>query len=183
MLSLGCAYLQSSRLARTAQHALDNLSRQLGESCSVATLDGDRILYIARAPVSRIITVELGRGSRLPAYATALGNVLLSELAPAALDGWFSRVALVPLTPYTITDEATLRARLRGIKKRGFAINDRQLEAGLRSMAVPMYASNGGGVVAAMNVGVDATRFSSQQLQARFLPALQRAAMELALQL
>ncbi|BDH45278.1 IclR family transcriptional regulator [Salmonella enterica subsp. enterica serovar Choleraesuis] len=180
VLSIGYAYLQSSDLARSAQNALEYLSRQLEESCSVATLDGDEILYIARASVKRIMKINLGRGSRLPAYATSMGNVLLSELSPAALDGYFSRVTLAPLTPYTITDEAELRERLKTIKSQGFAINDQQLELGLRSMAVPMYARKGG-VVAALNVGVNAAQMTSQELQSRFLPSLQRSAMELAL--
>lgn len=180
VLSIGYAYLQSSELARSAQNALEHLSRQLGESCSVATLDGDEILYIARASVKRIMKIDLGRGSRLPAYATSMGNVLLSELEPQELDAYFSRVTLNPLTSHTLTDEAELRTRLARIKRQGYAINDQHLELGLRSMAVPMYARKGG-VVAALNVGVNASQMSNQELHVRFLPALQRAAMELAL--
>lgn len=180
VLTIGHAYLNSSELARQAQHALDYLSKQLGESCSVATLDGDSILYIARASMKRIMKIDLGRGSRLPAYATSMGMVLLSELSEEDLSGYISRVKLEPLTEFTITDPQQLRKALLKVKAQGYAINDQQLEIGLRSMAVPMY-SRKGGVIAAMNVGTHASHLSSAELQERFLPKLQRAAMELAL--
>ncbi len=180
VLTIGHAYLNSSELARQAQNALDYLSKQLGESCSVATMDGDNILYIARASMKRIMKIDLGRGSRLPAYATSMGMVLLSELSEQELSEYFSRVKLQPLTEFTITDEQQLRKMLIKVKAQGYAINDQQLEIGLRSMAVPMY-SRKGGVIAAMNVGTHAAHLSSADLQERFLPRLQRAAMELSL--
>lgn len=180
VLTIGHAYLNSSELARQAQNALDYLSKQLGESCSVATMDGDNILYIARASMKRIMKIDLGRGSRLPAYATSMGMVLLSELSEQELSEYFSRVKLQPLTEFTITDEQQLRKMLIKVKAQGYAINDQQLEIGLRSMAVPMY-SRKGGVIAAMNVGTHASHLSSANLQERFLPRLQRAAMELSL--
>jgi IclR family pca regulon transcriptional regulator len=180
VLTIGHAYLNSSELARQAQYSLDYLSKQLGESCSVATLDGDNILYIARASMKRIMKIDLGRGSRLPAYATSMGMVLLSELSEEELGSYFSRVKLEPLTEFTITDEQRLRKELKKVKAQGFAINDQQLELGLRSMAVPMY-SRKEGVVAAMNVGTHASQMSVADLQEKFLPRLQRAAMELAL--
>ena len=180
VLTIGHAYLNASELAREAQNALDYLSKQLNQSCSVATLDGDSILYIARASMSRIMKIVLGRGSRLPAYATSMGMVLLSELSDVELDGYFSRVKLEPLTEYTITDEGKLRDELKKVKRLGYAINDQQLEIGLRSLAVPMY-SRKSGVVAAMNVGTHASQVSIQTLRDTCLPMLQRSAMELAL--
>ncbi|PVZ85590.1 IclR family transcriptional regulator [Serratia sp. S1B] len=180
VLTLGHAYLSSSELAKAAQNSLDYLSKLLNESCSVATLDGDQILYVARAGVKRIMTIDLGRGSRLPAYATSMGMVLLSALDTQQLESYLSRVALLTLTEFTITQAEVLRAELAQIRRQGYAINEQQLEIGLRSIAVPMY-SRKGGVVAAMNVGVNASQVSSQELRERVLPQLQRAAMELAL--
>ncbi|TKI07900.1 IclR family transcriptional regulator domain-containing protein [Martelella alba] len=180
VLTIGHAYLHSSGLARQAQTALDYLSRQINQSCSVATLDGDSILYIARASVSRIMKIDLGRGSRLPAYATSMGLVLLSELSEAELEAYLNRVTLTAYTPHTLTDKDELRALLKKVKAQGYAINDQQLEIGLRSMAVPMY-SRKGKVLAAMNVGTHASQVSAAELKECFLPKLQRAAMELAL--
>ncbi|WP_416414555.1 IclR family transcriptional regulator domain-containing protein [Pantoea sp. App145] len=180
VLTIGHAYLHSSELARQAQMSLDHLSQQIHQSCSVATLDGDSILYIARASVSRIMKIDLGRGSRLPAYATSMGLVLLSELSEMELDAYLDRVNLEPFTPQTITSKQALREELKKVKAQGYAINDQQLEIGLRSMAVPMY-SRKGKVVAAMNVGTHASQVSKAELKEFFLPKLQRAAMELAL--
>lgn len=180
VLTLGHAYLSSSELAKAAQNSLDYLSKLLNESCSVATLDGDHILYIARASVKRIMTIDLGRGSRLPAYATSMGMVLLSALDEQQLADYLSRVTLSALTDFTVTSAEVLRAELEQVRRQGYAINDQQLEIGLRSIAVPMY-SRKGGVVAAMNVGANAAQVSAAELRERVLPQLQRAAMELAL--
>lgn len=180
VLTLGHAYLSSSELAKAAQNSLDHLSKQLNESCSVATLDGDTILYIARSSVKRIMTIDLGRGSRLPAYATSMGMVLLSALNEQQLADYLSRVTIEPLTGFTVTNSGSLQAELEQVRRQGYAINDQQLEIGLRSLAVPMY-SRKNGVVAAMNVGVNASQVSAAELRERVLPQLQRAAMELAL--
>lgn len=180
VLTIGHAYLSSSELAKEAQNSLDYLSKLLNESCSVATLDGDNILYIARASVKRIMTIDLGRGSRLPAYATSMGLVLLSALEEEQLEDYLSRVAIEPLTEYTVGNAEALRSQLEQVRRQGYAINDQQLEVGLRSIAVPMH-SRRGGVVAAMNVGVNASQVPAAELRERVLPQLQRAAMELAL--
>lgn len=180
VLTLGHAYLSSSELAKTAQNTLDYLSKGLNESCSVATLDGDNILYIARASVKRIMTIDLGRGSRLPAYATSMGQVLLSALTEEQREDYLSRVTIEPLTEFTVTNADELRTQLEQVLRQGYAINDQQLEIGLRSIAVPMY-SRKGGVVAAMNVGTHASQRSESALREEILPQLQRAAMELAL--
>jgi IclR family pca regulon transcriptional regulator len=180
VLTIGHAYLSSSELAKAAQNSLDYLSKLLNESCSVATLDGDNILYIARASVKRIMTIDLGRGSRLPAYATSMGLVLLSALNEEQLEDYLSRVNFEPLTEFTVTNAQQLREQLAKVRRQGYAINDQQLEIGLRSIAVPMH-SRKGGVVAAMNVGVNASQISSAELRERVLPQLQRTAMELAL--
>jgi len=180
VLTIGHAYLSSSELAKAAQNSLEYLSKLLNQSCSVATLDGDNILYIARASAKRIMTIDLGRGSRLPAYATSMGMVLLSALDDEQLEDYLSRVAFEPLTEFTVSDADQLREQLAKVRRQGYAINEQQLEIGLRSIAVPMH-SRKGGVVAAMNVGVNALQVSAAELRERILPQLQHAAMELAL--
>lgn len=98
MLAVGHAYLAGTPLAKVAQTALDNLGKALGESCSAATLDGDNVLYIARAAVNNLLSIDLGRGSRLPAWATSMGRVLLSALPEEQLEVTLSRATLIRYT-------------------------------------------------------------------------------------
>lgn len=153
VLAVGHAYLAGTPLAKVAQTALDSLGKALGESCSAATLDGDNVLYIARAAVNNLLSVDLGRGSRLPAWATSMGRVLLSALPEEQLEVTLSRAALIRYTPHTLCDMAGLRAEIARVRMQGYALADRQIEVGLCSLAVPVLSRNGQ-VVAALNVGV-----------------------------
>jgi len=180
ILALGHAYLASTPLANAAQPVLRHMSNTLNESSSVAILDGDEILYIARAFTSRIMTIDLHVGSRLPAYCTSMGRVLLSHLGVDALDAYFERVKLIQYTPRTIVTREGLREALDSVRRNGYAINDQELEIGLRSIAVPIQAPDGR-VVAALNVGVQAARISVAEMESRFLPVLREGARELGL--
>ena len=88
MLDIGYAYLSSLNVQQIAQPYLEALSERVHESVSVTVLDGADIVYVARVPTKRIMTISLGLGSRLPAYCTSMGRVLLAELAPTA---WATR--------------------------------------------------------------------------------------------
>jgi IclR family pca regulon transcriptional regulator len=180
ILALGHAYLASTPLAKAAQPVLRHISNALNESSSVAILDGDDILYIARASTSRIMTIDLDIGSRLPAYCTSMGRVLLAYLPPADLDAYLERVKLVQHTARTIITREGLREALESVRRNGYAINDQELEIGLRSVAVPIFAPDGK-VVAALNVGVQAARISVAEMESRFLPVLREGAHELGL--
>ncbi|MBT0720858.1 IclR family transcriptional regulator domain-containing protein [Rosenbergiella collisarenosi] len=180
VLTLGQAYLQGSDLARHAQNALNYLAKEINQSCSVATYDAGMILYVARSSVKKIMRIDLGRGSRLPAYATSMGQVLLSELPEAQREEYLATTPLLPYTEFTLTEVDVLRMRLQQIKAQGYAINDQQLELGLTSLAVPMYSARGK-VVAAMNVGMNSSQIEINDLKQRILPRLQRAAMDLSL--
>ena len=165
-----------------AQTALDSLGKALGESCSAATLDGDNVLYIARAAVNNLLSVDLGRGSRLPAWATSMGRVLLSALPEEQLEVTLSRAALIRYTPHTLCDMAGLRAEIARVRMQGYALADRQIEVGLCSLAVPVLSRHGQ-VVAALTVGVPAATTSAAALKEKALAPLRRAAMDLSLQL
>lgn len=180
ILALGHAYLASTPLANAAQPVLRHMSNTLNESSSVAILDGDEILYIARAFTSRIMTIDLHVGSRLPAYCTSMGRVLLSHIPPDALETYFDRVKLIQYTARTIVTREGLREALDSVRRNGYAINDQELEIGLRSIAVPIEAPDGR-VVAALNVGVQAARISVAEMESRFLPVLRDGARELGL--
>jgi len=179
ILALGYAYLSSTPLATSAQPLLDHVSRTVHESCSMSVLDGDDVLYVARASTSRrIMSIDLGIGSRLPAYCTSMGRVLLASLPPADLAAYLRRAKLLPLTPRTESSRERLAAVLQGVRAKGFAVVDQELEIGLRSIAVPVLDS-GGRIAAALNVGTQAARVTIGEMEKRFLPVLRAAARDL----
>jgi IclR family pca regulon transcriptional regulator len=179
ILALGHAYLASARLGSTAQPFLDDVNAAVHEASSLAVLDEDEILYVARSVTSaRIMSIDLRPGSRLPAYCTSMGRVLLAHLPPADLKAYLSRVRLEALTERTTTSREKLLQILEGIRRNGYAIVDQELEIGLRSIAVPVKDTSGR-VVAAMNVGTQAARVPRRDMEARILPRLRAAAEEL----
>jgi IclR family transcriptional regulator, pca regulon regulatory protein len=182
ILTLGFSYLSSAPLAETAQPLLERVSAAVQESCSLAVLDGDEIVYIARSATRRIMSVSLNIGSRLPAYCTSMGRVALAQLPPEHLEGYLARVKLRPLTARTVVSQAQLARVIAEARKAGFAAVDQELEIGLRSIAVPV-TDNEGALVASMNVSAQATRVSMRDMERLFLPELRAAAHDLSLQL
>jgi IclR family transcriptional regulator, pca regulon regulatory protein len=180
VLALGHSYISSMPLAAMAQPVLENVSHILHESCSIATLDRTDIVYIARANVTRIMSIDLVVGSRLPAFCTSMGRVLMAELPAEKLDEFLARVEFKRYTDRTVANAEKLRQILRLVQRNGYCIVDQELESGLRSMAVPIRDS-AGRVVASLNVGAHAQRVSIQDLQVRFLPHLKAATQELCL--
>ncbi|MDG0024327.1 IclR family transcriptional regulator C-terminal domain-containing protein [Trinickia sp. Y13] len=180
VLKLGHAYLATTPLAHAAQPVLRHISGTLNESSSVAILDGDEILYIARASTSRIMSIDLHIGSRLPAYCTSMGRVLLAQLSPDALDAYLDRTKRIQYTPRTIVSLDGLLDTLESVRCNGYALVDQELEIGLRSIAVPVKGADGR-ATAALNVGVQAARISVAEMESRILPALLEGAQELAL--
>ncbi len=178
VLTLGYSYLSSTPLTVSSQPYLNAISRDLGESCSLAVLDDGEVLYVARSAASRVMSVALNTGSRLPAYCTSLGRVMLAHLAPDELNVYFAKVKLKPMTDKTETNQQRLRDILLQVRQDGYAINDEELELGLRSIAVPVRGASGQ-VLAALNVGAQASRVSEERMRLDFLPILQRGAQEL----
>lgn len=178
VLTLGYSYLSSTPLTVSSQPYLNAISRDLGESCSLAVLEDGEVLYVARSAASRVMSVALNTGSRLPAYCTSLGRVMLAHLPPADLDAYFAKARLRPMTDRTETNQKRLREILAEVRQQGYAINDEELELGLRSIAVPVRGASGQ-VLAALNVGTQASRVSAERMQLEFLPILLRGAQEL----
>lgn len=174
VLELGYAYLSSASLPEVAQPHLERLSAQVHESSSVSVLDGTDIVYVARVMVSRIMTVAINVGTRFPAHATSMGHVLLAGLSEEDLAGYFAAVELKAFTEHTITSPADLRAELARVRSQGWALVDQELEAGLRSVAVPLH-DRAGRVIAAMNVSTQAARRTPAAVRREVLPALRAA--------
>ena len=178
MLTLSNTYSASSSLATAAQPILERMSSVLRESFSVATLDGDDIVYIARSSVSRVMSDDLHIGSRLPAYCASMGRVLLAYLPSEQLEQYLARVVLTPHTTRTVSSVEKLRLALRNVRRHGYALVDQEYEVGLRSLAVPVYSPTGR-VVATLNLSGSAPRMPAYDMQTRFLPHLRNAAAEL----
>src|SRR3954465_11255887 len=133
VLSLGWAYLSSLNLWDIARPFMQDLSAEVQETCSACTLDLPDIVFVARVPTRRILMMSLGVGSRLPAYATAMGRVLLAGLSDEAVQEHLAGTPLEALTHRTVTDPERLLAVVRAVRDQGFALVDEELELGLRS--------------------------------------------------
>ena len=175
VLELGYAYLSALSLPEVAQPHMEAIVADVNESCSIAVLDETEIVYVARVPTRRIMTITLSIGTRLPAYATSMGRILLAGLAPDDLDERLSRMTIRKLTSRTVPDAATLRQDVEEARARGWAAVDQELEEGVRSVAVPIRDS-GGNFCAAINVSVHATRMTMPALRRTVLPRLLEAA-------
>jgi IclR family pca regulon transcriptional regulator len=182
ILNLGYAYLSTAPIPIAAQPVLEELSGQLGEATSVAVLDDGAVVYLARAATRRIMAVTLGVGSRLPAYCTALGRVLLAGMPPEQTAQELAKFELVAHTRFTVTSRRRIDEILAEVRAEGFAVNDQELEVGLRSIAVPV-RNVVGVTVAAMNVSAQASRVTRRELLDRDLPLLKAAAERLGSQL
>ncbi|WP_306212555.1 IclR family transcriptional regulator domain-containing protein [Actinoplanes sp. RD1] len=168
VLELGYSFLSSLSLPEVAQPHLETLAARVHESSSLSVLDGDDIVYVARVPTRRIMTVAINVGTRFPAYATSMGRVLLAAQPD---DSFLTRTTLTPLTTRTVTRAADLKAELQRVRGQGWALVDQELEEGLRSLAAPV-RNRTGQVVAAVNVSVHASRTSVAEMRETLLPAL-----------
>ena len=178
MLTLSHTYTTSNTLSSAAQPILERMSAALRESFSVATLDGDDIVYVARTTVNRVMAVDLHIGSRLPAYCTSMGRILLAYLPAEQLEQYLARVVLTPHTTRTVNSIEKLRLLLRNTRRNGYALCDQEYEVGLRSLAVPVFAPSGR-AVATINLSGSAPRMSVIEMQSRYLTHLRNAANEL----
>ncbi|MDV7087850.1 IclR family transcriptional regulator [Rhodococcus opacus] len=178
VLELGYSYLSSLSLPEVAQPHLERLSHKVHESSSVSILDGADIVYVARVPVSRIMTVGITIGTRLPAYATSMGRVLLAGLPDDELDAYLEKLDIQRLTERTITARDDLKAAILAVRADGICVLDQELEAGLRSMAAPIRNASGL-TVAAVNISTPAARYSLEDLHSDLIPSLRVTATDI----
>ena len=174
VLRLGQSYMHSARLPRIVQPELHKLAYALKEASSAGVLDGDDVICIAATEAGRLVSSTLQPGTRVPAYCTANGRVLLSTKAPEEVDAWLARQTLEPRTPHTLTGSAELRAEIARVRSQGYATVDQEFELGLRTISVPL-KNYRGEVLAAMNISAQAARVSLEQLVSDCLPALLQA--------
>lgn len=173
VLRLAQSYMHSGRLPRIVQPELHKLAQTLKEASSAGVLDGDDVICIAALSAGRLVSSTLQPGTRVPAWCTANGRVLLAALSPADSDAWIAARTFAPLTPQTLTQPQALRAELARVRSQGYAAVDQELEPGLRTLAVPVQGSDGS-VLAAINISVHAARMSIDQLVDTCLPVLRQ---------
>jgi IclR family pca regulon transcriptional regulator len=182
LLPLARAFATGNPLARDGQRVVDALRDRLGESSSLAMFDSrsasSRIVYVCRAETARIISVPLFAGSTLPSYCTSNGRVLLAGLAPDALEAFLATAPFAARSTKTLTSAPELRAEIRKIGMQGWAMTDGELEAGLRSIAVPVRDAQGH-VIAALNLATQSSQRRLDWLTDTALPELQAAAAHL----
>ena len=175
VLELGYAYLSSLPIWTQAQPAMEELAQGLRQTCSASVLDGNDIVYVLRQSVHKTMSINLGIGSRLPAYCTSMGRVLLAGMAPAPLRERLGKMALLRLTPHTIVDPDALLDAIAQVRQQGWCLLAEELELGLVSIAAPITERNGK-VVAAINISGQAASLTSAALLEHSLPKLLAAA-------
>jgi IclR family pca regulon transcriptional regulator len=178
ILDLGFAYLSSMPFWNLAEPVIEGLVNQVHESCSVAMLDGTDIVYVLRVPTQKIMAINLSIGSRLPAWCTSMGRVLLADLPSDALDATLAASEISPRTRHTVTDPAQLKSLIDTVREQGWALVDQELEEGLVSLSAPI-RERSGRVIAAMNISGQVNRTSVQHMIRHFLPPLRAAADEI----
>jgi IclR family pca regulon transcriptional regulator len=175
VLVLAAGYLASNHVVSVLQPALDRLSSEAQEISSMAILDGNDVVFIARASPTRIFSSGIDVGYRLPAFCTSVGRILLARLPDSELAAALDAMDLKPMTPFTVTDKDRLLAAIIRDRAQGYSLVDREAEPGFRSISVPVHRYDGT-IVAAINMGAHVDRVSAEQMIESFLPRLRAAA-------
>lgn len=179
VLTLAGAYLRSNQLVAVLQPVLDEIAVSAQEISSLAVLDGDEVVFIARGSPTRIFSGGVDIGYRLPSFCTAVGRVLLGRLGDAELKAKLTATKREALTAQTVTDPKRLLTAIVADRVRGFSLVDREAEPHFRSIAVPVKRYDGA-IVAAINIGAHVDRISTDEMTRRFLPLLREQAERVA---
>jgi IclR family pca regulon transcriptional regulator len=173
VLQLGYAYQASNQYRAVIQQYLEDITAELGESSSLAVLDGDDVVYVVRSAARhRLMAITLSVGTRLPAAYTSMGRVLLAQLPQSELETCINRIQLERHTLSSITEKNVLREEIDKARNLGYAVVDQELDLGLRSVAVPAYSASGE-LLGALNISTNAARVDMDTLLNMYLPRLQ----------
>ena len=175
ILDLGFAYLSSMPMWNVPEPVMDALVEQVKESCSAAVLEGTDIVYVLRVSTRKIMRNSLGIGSRLPAYCTSMGRMLLAGLSDDEVLALLAASPIEPRTRHTLTDPQAVLAKVRQARRQGWCLVNQELEEGLVSLAAPV-TNRAGRIIAAINISGQANRSSARQMQDTMLAPLREAA-------
>jgi IclR family transcriptional regulator, pca regulon regulatory protein len=171
VLTLAGSYLRSNQIVAVLQPVLDQIAVAAQEISSLAVLDGDDVVFIARGSPTRIFSGGVDIGYRLPSFCTAVGRTMLGRLDDAELKDKLVAMHREKLTPQTVTDPKRLFAAIVADRRQNYALVDREAEPHFRSIAVPVKRYDGT-IVAAINIGAHVDRISTEEMIKRFLPLL-----------
>lgn len=175
VLDFGYSYLSSMSLPEIAQPHLERLTKIVHESASACVLDGHDIVYVARVPVRKIMSIRIGVGTRMPAHFTSMGRVLLADKSAEELKKYFDDIELEKLTEFTLSKKSAVIEEIGKVRKQGWATVDQELEFGLRSIAVPIYSLEGR-VVAAINISTTTQSYTIEEMKKKILPIIKKTA-------
>jgi IclR family pca regulon transcriptional regulator len=175
VLRLAGSFLRSSQVVAVLQPVLDRIASAVQEISSLAVLDRDDVVFIARGSPTRIFTGGVDIGYRLPCFCTAVGRAVLGRLSDAELKAKLASMKREALTPQTVIDPKRLFAAIAADRARGYSLVDREAEPHFRSVAVPVKRYDGD-IIAAINIGAHVDRVSTDEMIKRFLPLLQAGA-------
>jgi IclR family pca regulon transcriptional regulator len=140
--NLGMAALNATGLREHAHPYVEELRRRVAYSVSLAVLDGTEIIYVdyaaARHRGKSKVDLDLGTGSKLPAYCTAMGKVLIAHLPENEQRELIADTTLTKRGPHTIVSKKALRAELEHVREEGFAVDEEELLAGWHAIAAPV---------------------------------------------
>ena len=169
VLSIGQHYTASHAMVDIAQPHLVGLAERTRESASLATLDGDEVVYVARVATRRIMSINVSPGTRVPAHATSMGRVLLAWQTHDRIERYLADTGLHPRTPHTVTDHDQFRRALDRVRRQGWALVSEELEEGLISVSAPVRDQTGA-VVAALASSTSTGRSTPGHLERTTVP-------------
>ena len=175
VLTLSASYLRSNQVVTVLQPVLDRIATAAQEISSLAVLDGDEVVFIARGSPTRVFSAGLDIGYRLPAFCTSVGRAILGQLSDAELKSRLAAMRREPMTAHTETDPKLLFAAIMADHKKGYSLVDREAEPHFRSASVPIRRYDGV-IIAAINMGAHVDRISTAEMVERFLPLLREGA-------
>ncbi|MET0969761.1 MAG: IclR family transcriptional regulator C-terminal domain-containing protein [Tardiphaga sp.] len=177
VLALSGAYMTSNQVVTILQPVLDRISSDAQEISSLAVLDGNDVIFVARASPARVFSAGIDLGYRLPAFCSSVGRIMLGKFSDDELVATLAAMELPAMTPFTVTDRAALKAAIIADRNKGYSLVDREAEPGFRSISVPVRRYDGA-IVAAINMGAHVDRVSTSEMTERFLPLLRDAAAQ-----
>jgi DNA-binding IclR family transcriptional regulator len=143
MFRLGSMAAVDNSLADVAHPIMRALVDDVGETCHVGVLEGREAVTVALIDGSYSVRMHSWVGKRSPAHWTAMGKVLLAGLADSTFDMLFASEKLPVATPHSLATKSELKAQLLMIRKHGFALDNEELEIGLRCVATPIFDRDG----------------------------------------
>ncbi|MDJ0760579.1 MAG: IclR family transcriptional regulator C-terminal domain-containing protein [Woeseiaceae bacterium] len=178
VMGFASAFLESMNLEEVVQPHLQKVRDKTGDSASLAVYSNQEILYLVHVSTFRMVRMGAGVGTRFPVYPTSLGRVLLAFQPEGRIEDYFDSVELKKLTSQTVTSVPRLRKTLREVRNNGFASIQDELDYGIVSVAVPIFAPDGD-ILAAINCSTATTRITEEEMVDSRLPQLRRAAAKI----